>query len=139
MNFTKAAVLTSCAIGASFVCGSYLLHSPAAYGAQQECSVGMLRGHYVFTGHGENLHYGTFDFDGTGKLLGKQTSLRENVAQRETLMGTYTMDADCTGTMTFDGQPGGTAHWDVFVTRDGKKGNMIRTDSLASGVRTFEQ
>jgi hypothetical protein len=80
-----------------------------------------------------------FDFDGAGEVSGRQTSLRDNVAQREILQGAYTLDADCTGTMIFEGQPGGAAHWDVFVTRDGKKGNMIRTDSLAMGVRTFEQ
>jgi hypothetical protein len=28
---------------------------------------------------------------------------------------------------------------DVFVTSDGKKGRMIRTDSGTVGVRTFEQ
>ena len=49
------------------------------------------------------------------------------------------MEADCTGTMTLEGQLGGTAHWDVLVTQDGKKGRMIRTDSGARGVRTFEQ
>jgi hypothetical protein len=138
MNFVQTAVLTS-AICASFVFGSDLLRSPAAQGAQLECSVGKLQGHYVFTGHGENLHYGTLDFDGAGKVSGKQTSLRGDVAQRETLAGAYTLEADCTGTMTFDGQPGGVAHWDIFVTRDGKKGNMIRTDSVSAGVRTFEQ
>jgi hypothetical protein len=41
------------------------------------------------------------------------------------------------GAFDFDG--GGTAHWDVFVTSDGKKGQMIRTDSGTTGVRTFEQ
>jgi hypothetical protein len=139
MNVAKAAALISCAIGATFVFGSYLLRSPAAHGAEQECSVAKLQGRYVFTGHGANLHYGTFDFDGAGKVSGKQTSLRNGVAEREILTGAYILDGDCTGTMTFDGQPGGVAHWDVFVTRDGKKGNMIRTDSVAAGVRTFEQ
>jgi hypothetical protein len=28
---------------------------------------------------------------------------------------------------------------DVFVTSDGKKGRLIRTDSGTMGVRTFEQ
>jgi len=111
----------------------------SAEGAQEACSAGKLQGRYVFTGQGSNLHYGAFDFDGAGKFLGKQTSLRHAVAQREALSGTYTLDADCTGTMTLQGQPGGTAHWDVFVTADGKKGRMIRTDSGAAGVRTFEQ
>jgi len=139
MNFARTVVLTSGAIGASLVFGYFSLLSPVAYGAQQECSVAKLQGRYIFSGHGANLHYGAFDFDGAGKVSGKQTSLRDNVAQRETLQGTYTLDAYCMGTMILEGQPGGTAHWDVFVTRDGKKGNMIRTDAVAMGVRTFEQ
>jgi hypothetical protein len=137
VKLSGTVTLTSCAIGASLILG--FLISPTAHGAQQDCSAGKLQGRYVFTGQGSNLHYGAFDFDGAGKFLGKQTSLRHTVAQRETLRGTYTLDADCTGTMTLEGQPGGTAHWDVFMTADGRKGRMIRTDSGAVGVRSFEQ
>jgi hypothetical protein len=140
VKLSRTAMLASCAIGASLLLGGLLLTSPMAHGAQQQCSVGKLQGRYVFTGQGTNLHYGAFDFDGAGKFLGKQTSLRSTLAvQRETLSGTYVLDADCTGTMTLKGQPGGTAHWDVFVTSDGKKGRMVRTDPGVKGVRTFEQ
>ena len=140
MKLSRTATLTGCAIGTSVILGCSLLIAPIARGAQPACSVEKLQGRYVFTGQGINLHYGAFDFDGTGKFLGKQTSLRNKPSrQREALSGTYTLDADCTGTMTLEGQLGGTAHWDVFVTSDGKKGRMIRTDSGATGVRTFEQ
>jgi hypothetical protein len=142
VKFNGTATLRGCAASASLILASFLLISPmaqSAEGAQEACSAGKLQGRYVFTGQGSNLHYGAFDFDGAGKFLGKQTSLRHAVAQREALSGTYTLDADCTGTMILQGQPGGTAHWDVFVTADGKKGRMIRTDSGAAGVRTFEQ
>jgi len=139
VRLNKTATLTSCTIGASLIPGCSLLVPPAARGAQEACSVGKLQGRYVFTGQGSNLHYGAFDFDGTGKFLGKQTSLRHTIAQRENLNGTYILEADCTGTMILEGQPGGTAHWDVFVTSDGKKGRMIRTDPGVMGVRTFEQ
>ena len=140
MKLSGTATLTSCATGASMVLGGFLLISPIAYGAQEQCTVGQLQGRYVFTSQGINLHYGAFDFDGAGKFLGKQTSLRKTpIHQRENLSGTYTLDTDCTGTMALEGQLGGTAHWDVFVTQDGKKARMIRTDSGATGVRTFEQ
>jgi hypothetical protein len=120
--------------------GSILLTSPRANAAQEACSVENLKGRYVFTGQGTNQHYGAFDFSGTGNFQGKQTSLRyASLIQRETLHGTYRLDADCTGTMVMEGQLGGTAHWDVFVTPDGKKGRMIRTDAGTKGVRTFEQ
>lgn len=143
MKLDRTTTLTSCTAGAILVLGCSLLMLPkaqGAQGAQEQCSVGKLQGRYVFTGQGSNLHYGAFDFDGKGKFLGKQTSVRYKTSvQRETLNGTYTLDADCTGTMTLEGQLGGPAHWDVFVTSDGKKGRMIRTDAGATGVRTFEQ
>jgi hypothetical protein len=139
MKPSRTAKLASCATGASLLFGGFLLLSPISYAAQEQCSAAKLQGRYVVTGHGMNLHYGALDFDGAGKFRGKQTSLRHAVAQRENLSGTYTLDADCTGTLTLEGQLGGTAHWDVFVTQDGKKGRMIRTDSGATGVRTFEQ
>jgi hypothetical protein len=136
VNLSRTTTLT---IGASLILGACWLITPIAHGAQPTCSVEKLQGRYVFTGQGINLHYGAFDFDGTGKFSGKQTSLRHKTSLREALSGTYTLDADCTGTMTLEGQLGGTAHWDVFVTSDGKKGRMIRSDSGTSGVRTFEQ
>ena len=139
MKLSRSTMLTSCTIGAGLILGCSLLIAPTAHGATQTCSVEKLQGRYVFTGQGTNLHYGAFDFDGAGKFSGKQTSLRHSIAQREILSGTYAIDQDCTGTMTLAGQPGGTAHWDVFVTQDGKKGRMIRTDSGVTGVRTFEQ
>jgi hypothetical protein len=139
VKLTRTGMLASCAIGVSLVLGCFL-RTPIAYGAQQGCSAGKLQGRYVFTGQGTNLHYGVFDFDGAGKFQGKQTSLRYKTSlQREALTGTYNLDADCTGTIILEGQPGGTAHWDVFVTDDGKKGRMIRTDAGTMGVRTFEQ
>jgi hypothetical protein len=139
MNLSRTATLTGCAIGASLMLGSFLL-APIARGASQACSVEKLQGHYVFMGQGANVHYGAFDFDGAGKFSGKQTSLRDYTSlQREALTGTYHLDSDCTGTMILEGQQGGPAHWDVFVTSDGKKGRMIRTDAGTSGVRSFEQ
>jgi hypothetical protein len=140
MKSNRAAKLTGCGIGASLMLGCFLLISPEASATQEACSAGKLQGRYVFTGQGINLHYGAFDFDGAGGFSGKQTSLRNKTSmQREALSGTYTLDADCTGTVTLEGQLGGTAHWDLYVTSDGKKGRMIRTDAGAKGVRTFEQ
>lgn len=139
MKLSRTAKLASCATVASLVLGGFLLFSPIAYAVQEQCSAAKLQGRYVSSGQGINLHYGALDFDGAGKFRGKQTSLRHAIAQRENLSGTYTLDADCMGTMILEGQLGGTAHWDVFVTQDGKKGRMIRTDSGATGVRTFEQ
>jgi hypothetical protein len=68
MNFPRILVLASGAIAASLPFGYFSHYSPVAYGAQQECSVAKLQGRYVFSGHGANLHYGVFDFDGAGRF-----------------------------------------------------------------------
>jgi len=134
MDLSRAILLSSFAFGISLVSLS------GAQSATPECSVDKLQGGYVFNGQGSNLHYGVFEFDGAGNSTGKQTSFRQpNIAQRENLRGTYVVNFDCTGVLVMDGQLGGTAHWDIFVTTDGKKGHMIRTDAGTKGVRTFEQ
>ena len=102
MKLSRTAALTSCAIGVSLVVGSFVL-TPKASSTPSQCTVDKLQGRYVFAGQGTNLHYGAFDFDGAGKFQGKQTSARELAnAQRENLAGTYTLDADCTGTLTLE-------------------------------------
>jgi len=117
--------------------------------AQESCSVTSLKGQYVFTGRGfieavqpgvQRMHYGVFIFDGTGKFTGKQSSSRGGKIGREKLEGAYTLDADCTGTMTFGGimDPSRNVHWDLYVTEDRKRGHMIRMDEGNMAVRSFE-
>jgi hypothetical protein len=119
--------------------------------AEPRCTVATLHGQYIFAGRSslatgdaqaEHVHDGVFVFDGAGNLAGMQTSSRGGkVHQHEAIKGSYTLNADCTGTMTFDDRyrVGGEIHWDLFVTRDGRKGNMIRTDEGAMAVRSFEK
>lgn len=117
---------------------------------QQECATSTLKGQYLFTGRGfierlepgvQRMHYGVFIFDGAGKFTGKQSSSRGGKIGREKLAGTYTMEADCSGTISFGSyvNPGGQIHWDVYVTSDGKKGHMIRMDEGNMAVRSFEK
>ena len=128
------------AVKLSLIVVSSLFVFSGAQAASPDCSVKGLQGRYVFNGQGTNLHYGIFDFDGSGGFSGKQTSVRQpRSTAHESLTGTYVVNADCTGTMIMDGQPGGTAHWDIFLTSDGKKGRMVRTDVGTGGVRMFEQ
>lgn len=123
--------------------------------AQQKCTVGTLKGQYVFAGRGfiealqpgvQRMHYGVFIFDGAGKFTGKQSSSRGGKIGREKLEGTYTLERDCSGTMSFrtvspdsDLNPPIQIHWDVYVTADGKRGHMIRMDEGNMAVRSFEK
>jgi hypothetical protein len=132
MNLSRAVTLSLLVGASAFVFSQARAASP-------DCSASRLEGRYNFNGQGTNLHYGIYDFDGSGKFSGKQTSVRQaHSAAHENLTGTYSLNADCTGTLVMDGQPGGTAHWDISVTSDGKNGRMVRTDAGTKGVRTFE-
>lgn len=118
--------------------------------AQAQCSAETLKGQYVFTGRGfmepgdpgvQRVHNGVLIFDGAGKVSGKQSSSRGGKIGHEKLQGIYTLDADCSGTMTFGSvaKPGAQIHWDVYVTQDGKTGHMIRMDDGSMAVRNFEK
>lgn len=120
---------------------------------QQTCTTNTLKGQYAFTGRGDiepvdpgvlRMHYGIYVFDGSGTISGVQSSSRGGkIGRRETVSGTYTVDSDCTGTVTFGAllstTAGGATHWDLFVTKDGQKGNMIRTDAGSMAIRNFEK
>ncbi len=133
------------------------LGTSAAAPPQSRCSNATLLGRYVFAGHGfiepiepgvERLHYGYFVFDGRGNLTGRQSSSRGGRIGREELAGTYALGGDCAGTLNFHHleRPGiesyGTdveTHWDIYVTGNGRKGQMIRTDPGTMAARTFEK
>jgi hypothetical protein len=124
---------------------------------ERTCSPALLKGRYVFTGHGyiepiepgvERVHYGFFEFDGRGRLTGKQSSSRGGKIGREELEGEFTLNADCSGTLTFRHVaragtqtygPGVETHWDMYVTQDGRSGNILRTDDGTMAVRTFQR
>lgn len=73
--------------------------------AAGRCSLALSAGHFAFTdngtvvGIGPRTAVGVFTLDGAGKLADGvgTSSLNGNVAQ-ETFSGTYTVNADCTGT-----------------------------------------
>jgi hypothetical protein len=129
---------------------SFVTTIPAICMAQEQCTTKKLSGQYVFAGRGfieaaepgiQRHHYGVFVFDGAGRFTGKQSSSRGGKIGREKLQGAYTLDADCSGTMTFGSivNPGAQIHWDIYITQDGAKGHMIRMDEGNMAVRSFEK
>jgi hypothetical protein len=132
---------------ASGVIWSLLALSPA----RAECSPSLLRGQYVFAGRGfieplapnvQRVHSGIYRFDGVSNVSGKETSSRGGyVAREQALKGTYTLSTDCSGTMTMVSlaNPGLQTHYDIFVTEDGRKARMIRTDPGSMALRTLEK
>lgn len=72
---------------------------------------------------------GTFTFDGTGNVTGATISSQNGNIGQGTQTGTYTVNADCTGTITVLGSSGHASHYS-FVMDDGGSGfEYICTDS----------
>ena len=105
--------------------------------ADTDCTLKTLRGSYVFTASGYNLVAGVpqpkaiievIDFKGDGTLtVGAVTRSVNGVVARIPAGGTgkYTLDAGCTGTLSFDGGPS----FDIFPSPNGGKVRMIQTNS----------
>ena len=137
----KRAVLSSAVVLASL---------PSLAFADETCTAATLQGQYVFTGRGfieavqpgvQRVHYGVLKFAGKGNLSGKQSSSRGGKVGREKLQGTYVLDSDCSGSLKFSSilKPGSFTQWDLYVSPDGRKGNIIRMDEGNMAVRSFEK
>ena len=90
---------------------------------------------YAFdTSGGVHLTAGTGKIvaDGNGNLSGTDTnSLDGNISHR-TFIGTYSLNADCTGSVTLQiavsGGSGGTAHADIVAVNNARQINYLQTD-----------
>lgn len=101
---------------------------------KQSCSTATLRGTYLFAGDGVSVSGGTGRpiafagserFDGAGGLRGTSSSSSNGTITRgDTFTGTYTVAADCTGTLTI----GGTLHFDLYIAPGGDFFTYVQTD-----------
>jgi len=98
------------------------------------CSVHILRGSYLFATHGWNIVGGVaqpkaivegIDFNGDGTLVSPfaTVSINGTILHSSGSLGTYTVNTDCTGTLSFTGG----ASFDIFVEQNGKQLWMIQT------------
>jgi len=105
-------------------------------GKQPECSLRTLRGPYVFAATGFTMPAGValpkaiveridFNGDGTLHVPAATRSINGVVARSDPGDGTYGVNSDCTGTLTF--LPSGP-HFDIFASPNGKEVTMIQTD-----------
>ena len=107
--------------------------APAALGPQA-CGVYTLRGSYLFATHGWNIVGGVaqpkaivegIDFNGDGTLVSPfaTVSINGTILHSSGSLGTYAVNTDCTGTVSFTGGPS----FDIFVEQNGKQLWMIQT------------
>jgi hypothetical protein len=114
---------------------------PAAVRAavdEHECSLATLHGGFAFTFTGTahtaegpfpRAGIGRLEFDGHGNLVGTNTTNADGTVLRRTLVGTYTVEADCTGSIaiTFTDEVGGQATFDVVIDDDGTEYRTVST------------
>jgi hypothetical protein len=113
--------------------------------ADNDCSLKTLRGSYVFAANGYNIVSGVaqpktivevIDFNGDGTLSVPAATRSVNGVVARTPpggTGSYTVDAACTGTITFAGPL-----FDIFISPNGETLWMIQTnpDTVFQGTAT---
>jgi hypothetical protein len=109
--------------------------------AVAKCSKATLHGRYLFAFDGVGIEgndkvpfaaAGYQVYDGNGNVNSVFSfSVNERITRKEHVSGTYTVKADCTGTVAYtDG-----THYDQFIAPDGSMLTFVQTDPgvVASG------
>jgi hypothetical protein len=125
----------------------------AQAGENERCSNANLRGSFGYTSTGNLLAaYAPPPFSGPFAEIGRQTfdgrgnteatatlSANGNIA-RVTVVGTYAVNPDCTGTMTLDVSPLGLqVNADFVIVHDGAEFEAIGTDTGAVETRVYKR
>ena len=103
-------------------------------GQEAGCTVQTLRGSYVFSASGFNIVGGVqqpkaiveviaFNGDGTLDVPAATVSLNGVIIRSLHSVGTYTVEDNCSGTVTFNGPT-----YDIFLSKDGDDISMIQTN-----------
>jgi hypothetical protein len=109
------------------------------------CGVRTLRGLYLFATHGYDIVGGMaqpkaivegihFNGDGTLSSPFATVSINGTILHSGGGLGVYTVNADCTGTLTFTLGPS----FDIFVDSSGEKLWMIQTGPAVAPPAVFE-
>jgi len=114
--------------------------APTAKAADKGCSNATLRGTYAYTSTGfivappeiagPAAEVGTQTFDGNGATTATATISTNGSVQQLSIVGTYTLNPDCTGTFTLQVSPFGITVHVLFVIDDGGDGfQAMETDA----------
>ena len=106
--------------------------------SRAKCSVATLKGTYLFAQNGVEIKGNSeqrpfaiagYDvFDGNGEVKGVASgNFNGEVFRKDPFTGTYTVKANCTGTVTFRGG-GAATQGDIFIAPDGSTFAFVRTD-----------
>ncbi|SRR5712692_4072807 len=113
------------------------------YAEEGGCTLTTLNGSYVFDATGYNITtlgpqpkavVESLDLKGDGTLTSQATVSINGVVHRSIPgSGSYAVNANCTGTLTFNPQG---PHFDIFIAPNGRQFHMIQTDlnTVLAGV-----
>ena len=114
--------------------------------ARATCDEGTLRGTYLAAYDGADISGNAqvpfaaaelVVFDGNGNIKGVGSSNSNGtITSKAKFSGTYTVNADCTGTATYPGN-GFEYKYDLFIAPEGSMFTFVQTnppESVASGV-----
>jgi hypothetical protein len=140
----KRRIVLSAAFAAFFLAGALLtrhqpFRAPRVVHAQTGCDATSLNGAYGYTYTGfyfdqfGNTNFlsvsGRFVADGQGNLTGKESdSFSGQVLRGDPYTGTYTIDSDCTGTLSTSSQAVGSAAYDFVLVNNGAEIQLVETD-----------
>ena len=133
-----------------------LIHAVSAVQADDDnrrCSVASLNGTYAMQAQGTIVgqlpslpsppfpfaQAGIIAFDGAGNLFGKSTVNLGGLVLQPTFTGTYTVNSDCTGTITVNSSEGLVLHDATVVIRGGRGFRDVQTDPFSVITRSGER
>ena len=112
-------------------------------GPPRQCSAATLRGDYLYAQDGFQVkgtdarartpfaQAGRETYDGAGKAKGAFTVSENGVPKRGTYTATYTIKADCSGSITIVDSLKSTSHYDLYTIPTGDEVVWIQTDGGA--------
>jgi len=115
---------------------------PRTVRAQSGCTVAALAGTYGFSMLGDYYYTyqgqtysaflsggGLFAFDGNGGVTGSDTINDDGTLNRGNLSGTYTVNSNCTGSMTLSDSNQYQFSFDLVIVNGGKEVTFVETDT----------
>jgi hypothetical protein len=139
-----AIALAICVLAAAVVIGNRGI--PVVHAQNKECDATSLSGAYGYSLNGyvyDNYGYvymlgaaGRLVSDGNGNLTGADTYSFDGTIVKRQYTGTYTMNADCTGSVTLTPSSGSATHADIVAVNNAKEVNLVQTDTgfILTGV-----
>lgn len=136
MKALEATLIDSSNVTRNLILLLALLSQGAAVSVAQQdttprCSSANLSGGYGYSVNGTTANaeqyslVGRFVADGKGGVTGVSIQSVNGAISRPTFTGTYTVNADCTGTANLTFNDGGTAPLDFIIVDDGKSVDII--------------